>query len=748
MSFFNGPDRHPPLELWAGVECSVVRVGGTYYDQLERSGHAYRIEDLEQIAGLGVKALRYPLAWERIAPDRPDRADWSWADERLTRLRTLGIRPIVGLVHHGSGPQHTSLIDPSFADGLAAHAGEVARRYPWVMDYTPVNEPLTTARFSALYGFWYPHERDNRLFIQALLNQCRAVVLAMRAIRRINPRARLVQTEDLGKTYSTPPLAYQADYENERRWLDYDLLCGRVGPGHGLWNDLLRMGTPEDELRWFLDNPCVPDILGVNHYLTSERFLDHRIEHYPAELHGSNAFQSYVDVEAVRVCEEGLAGPGGLLGEVWERYRLPIAVTEAHLGCTREEQLRWFHEVWESAQAVRRAGADVRAVTVWAVMGSYDWDSLLTIPRGNYEPGAFDLRSPRPRGTALASLLRDLAAGRDPDHPVLGGEGWWRRPERLIYPVPEPSPGPRSREVRPGRGRTRARSLAIVGASGALGRVFDRLCELRGLSRRLLSRRDLDMLDQASIDAALDRIRPWAVVNAVENVRVDEAEAEPELSRRRTVDGPAKLAAACARRGIALLCFSSDQVFGGDNNVPYRESDPVDPRNVYGASKVLMESRVQEAYPGAFIARTGGLFSPWDADHFVAQVLRTLASRRPFPAADDLFFSPTYMTDLAHAALDLMIDGEHGIWHLANAGSVTWAGLARQVAILGGMDPSGVRGLPAERLGLAARRPYYTVLGSERGSLLQSLEDCLACYFRDTEYTPADPTSLAHSFCA
>src|ERR1700712_4865383 len=104
----------------------------------------------------------------------------------LPRLRELGVKPIVGLVHHGSGPRHTSLVDPAFPEQLAAYAGAVARRYPWVQDYTPVNEPLTTARFSGLYGVWYPHGRDEKTFIQALLNQCRGTVLAMRAIRKVN----------------------------------------------------------------------------------------------------------------------------------------------------------------------------------------------------------------------------------------------------------------------------------------------------------------------------------------------------------------------------------------------------------------------------------------------------------------------------------------------------------------------------------------------------------------------------------
>src|SRR5947209_6844274 len=132
----------PHLELWGGVECTINRIGETYFDQLERNGHLQRLEDLELFAQLGIRAMRYPVQWERVAPHGLEDADWSWTDERLTRLRELGIRPIIGLVHHGSGPRSTSLIDPSFAQGLAALAREVAERYPWIESYTPVNEPL------------------------------------------------------------------------------------------------------------------------------------------------------------------------------------------------------------------------------------------------------------------------------------------------------------------------------------------------------------------------------------------------------------------------------------------------------------------------------------------------------------------------------------------------------------------------------------------------------------------------------
>jgi dTDP-4-dehydrorhamnose reductase len=145
------------LELWGGVECTVNRVGDRYFEQLTRNGHDARIDDLDRFASLGITAIRYPVLWERTAPNGLSRASWDWADRRLNRLHELGIQPIIGLVHHGSGPRDTSLIDPDFPARLAEFAGAVARRYPWVSAYTPVNEPLTTARFSGMYGHWYPH---------------------------------------------------------------------------------------------------------------------------------------------------------------------------------------------------------------------------------------------------------------------------------------------------------------------------------------------------------------------------------------------------------------------------------------------------------------------------------------------------------------------------------------------------------------------------------------------------------------
>ena len=106
-----------PLALWAGVECTFNRVGDVYFDQCRFSGHDDRPEDLDLLADLGIKTLRYPVLWERHAPHALDACDFSWADDRLARLRARGVRPIAGLVHHGSGPRYTSLDDPAFPGG-------------------------------------------------------------------------------------------------------------------------------------------------------------------------------------------------------------------------------------------------------------------------------------------------------------------------------------------------------------------------------------------------------------------------------------------------------------------------------------------------------------------------------------------------------------------------------------------------------------------------------------------------------
>ncbi len=703
-------DASAPLELWGGVECTIARVGDRWRDECAETGHDARPGDIDRIAGLGIRTLRYPILWEKVAPERPGCFDFGWTDERMAMLKERGIEVIAGLLHHGSGPHYTSLLDPDLPAKFADYAAAVAERYPWVRRWTPVNEPLTTARFSGLYGHWYPHRRDYPSFLRALAIETEATRRAMAAIRSVLPDAELVQTEDLGKTFSTAPLRAQARHENERRWLSLDLLCGRVTPRHPLYRFMRDAGVGADLLERMEDGAARPDLIGINHYLTSERFLDHRLDRYPDQHPGGNGRDIYVDAEAVRVRRLQLdTGLAPRLREAWARYGIPMAVTEVHHGCTRDEQLRWFAEAWRTCQALRGDGMDLRAVTLWSLFGNVDWRSLLTREDGVYDVGAFDARSPEPRPTAVAAAARAFARGDAFDHPVLDAPGWWRRPQRF-YGWHGPCRTPRSG----------GRRLLITGATGTLGQAFARIAEHRGLPFCLTSRADLDIADEASIRAALDRHTPWAVINTAGFVRVADAEHERDACLHANADGAARLARACAAAGTRLVTFSSDLVFDGRLGRPYRESDQVAPAGVYGFSKALAEEQVLALDADALMVRTSAFFGPWDRYNFAWAVLDTLSRGEPFRAQRDAFVSPTYVPDLCHAALDLLIDGESGLWHLANQGRLSWHEFGRQIAEGAGYDPAMV--LPI------AGDATDTTLGSDKGAMLRPVEHAIADY--------------------
>ncbi len=110
-------------------------------------------------------------------------------------------------------------------------------------------------------------------------------------------------------------------------------------------------------------------------------------------------------------------------------------MTEAHIGCTEDEQVRWLVECWRAVNTLRAEGADLRAVTVWTLFGAVDWCSLLTRRNGRYEPGAFDVGVPgsgaEPRPTLLAEAAAALAREGDFDHPLLRTPGWWEREDRV-----------------------------------------------------------------------------------------------------------------------------------------------------------------------------------------------------------------------------------------------------------------------------------------------------------------------------
>ena len=698
-------------EVWGGIECTINRVGNDFRDQLSYSGHYDRHNDIEQFAALGIKKLRYPILWEYHQPDQRTEINWSWTEKQLNTIRENGITPIAGLVHHGSGPAFTDLCDKEFPYKLAKYAKAVAKKFPWIEYYTPVNEPLTTARFSGLYGFWYPHKQNELCFVKMLLNQLKGVVLSMRAIRKINSKAKLVQTEDLPKVHSTNLLSYQAEFENKRRWLTYDLLCGKVNKEHYFWNYFINIGIDKNELEFFLDNPCPPDIIGLNYYVTSERYLDEKIENYHWSTHGGNHKHKYADVEAVRIGE--LDGMGSLVKEAWKRYNLPIAITENHLSCTREEQMRWFKEGWETCCELKNDGVDVKAITVWSLLGAYDWNSLLTCSNNYYESGAFDIGNNKFRITALGKMVTEVATTGNYHHPLLNEKGWWNK-KRDINQIME---------------TRKENQLLIIGRNGTLGHAFMRICEQRRIPYVALTRKDLDISNEQDVRRVVDSYRPWGIINTAGYVKVDDAESNYNECFAVNTIAPGILANVCNIRGIHFMTFSSDLIFDGNKRTPYYESDAAKPLNIYGISKANGEQVVQKVNSKSLIIRTSAFFGPWDRFNFAYYVLESLRNGRQFEVVKDVIVSPTYVPDLANAALDLFIDEESGIWHLSNEGMVSWADFAIAIADKAGIKKNNLIFKNLDEMSWKAQRPLYSALKSDKGITLPVLDNALERFF-------------------
>ncbi len=730
-----------PLEIWGGIECTLNRVGDHYFNQCEKSGHNKRISDLKLFAELGITKLRYPCLWEIVAPRSLDQCQWSELDIKLNELRRLNLPFIAGFLHHGSGPEYTSLIDPDFAVKFSTYARQFIRRYPWVNDFTPINEINTTARFSSLYGHWYPHLKSDLYYLKSVINQCQATVLAMREIRRVNPSARLIQTDDLGQCQSTDVLTYQRDFENERRWLAFDLLCGKVTKEHSLYAYLIKNGITDVELSWFQDNHCPPDVIGINHYHLSNRFLDHRLELYPESLHGGNGKHQYADVGAVDSGEAKIISPEDIMLASWERYHIPLSITECHTRGPREAQMRWLNEVWISSQKLRTHGIPIEAVTAWSLLGTYDWHNLCTTSENFYEPGVFDLRNPEklPKPTALSRMIKELATNGTFNSPLLFSEGTWRTPRRILWAA-------KHHEFTRLYHHSEARPILITGATGTLGQALARVCGARNINYRLLSRRELDITDTDSIEHAMDLHKPWAVINAAGYVRVDEAENDQINCFKSNVIGAVNLARACKDYKIPLVNFSSDLVFDGTSESPYLESHKVSPMNVYGQSKAQCEEKVLLIYPNSLIIRTSAFFSPWDEFNFITTTLKSLIRNDEVYAPNDMFVSPTYLPDLANECLNLLIDEEKGIIHLTNIGEVSWENFA-QMALDSGRERLNIRsellrGISSDLLKQQARRPRKSVLSSEKYSRLPPLQDALNRYFKELQIPIEAPKEL------
>ena len=198
------------------------------------------------------------------------------------------------------------------------------------------------------------------------------------------------------------------------------------------------------------------------------------------------------------------------------------------------------------------------------------------------------------------------------------------------------------------------------------------------------------------------------------------------------------------------MTFSTDQVFDGTNINGYGEHDAPGPLNTYGKSKADQEEQVLAVHATACIIRTSAFFGPWDNYNFVHHVIESLKHGSMVEAVSDVYVSPTYVPDLVDACLNMLIDGEAGLFHFANQGIVSWAAFVRQIARIGGYDTRLIKAISSQQTAWVAKRPKYAGLVSKKGTRMPHLTDSLQRFFEErailvSEAFPAELGTLVEA---
>ena len=258
--------------------------------------------------------------------------------------------------------------------------------------------------------------------------------------------------------------------------------------------------------------------------------------------------------------------------------------------------------------------------------------------------------------------------------------------------------------------------ILLLGGKGMLGSDLVEACQRRAWEAIPLDLPEIDITQEAGLAEALPACD--AVINCAAFTRVDDAEKERELCWRINADGAGQVGRACATRGFPLIHLSTDYVFNGRKGTPYFESDPVEPLNYYGLSKLEGETQVRAAGGRAVVVRTQSLFG-LRGRSFIRAILNQLQQgKTSLRVVADQVSSPTYTPHLADALLRLVeVHPGSGIVNVAARGQCSWWAFAQTIAAR--VKPGiAIQRLSTAELNFPALRPAFSVLDTARYTAL------------------------------
>ena len=355
-------------------------------DEMEKCGHyKHWQKDFELVDDMGISFLRYgpPYYKTHIAPGK---YDWYFTDDTFHRLKELRITPIVDLCHFGLPDWLGNFQNPDFPRYFAEYAREFALRFPYLQYYTPVNEIFITAMFSAQYGWWNECLADDRSFVTALKNLCKANLLAMHEILKIQPNAVFIQSESSEYFHPVrPEVQKRANFLNQKRFLSLDLTYGYPIKVM-MYEYLLENGMTKEEYHWFEQNQVSARcIMGNDYYATNE----HLVLPNGTTTAAGEIFGYYV-----------------ITHQYYKRYRLPIMHTETNM--RMPDTVHWLWKEWANVHRLIQDGVPILGFTWYSLTHQVDWDTALREDNGNVnELGLYDLeRNIMPVGRAYKKLIQ------------------------------------------------------------------------------------------------------------------------------------------------------------------------------------------------------------------------------------------------------------------------------------------------------------------------------------------------------
>ena len=285
--------------------------------------------------------------------------------------------------------------------------------------------------------------------------------------------------------------------------------------------------------------------------------------------------------------------------------------------------------------------------------------------------------------------------------------------------------------------------IVIVGASGQLGTEL--LAELATYKPIAANRVAYDLADHDAMRSLVARFAPTLVINTAAYHNVEHCEIHPDRALAINAIAVDALASACALAGAAFAHVSTDYVFDGRTDRPYREADGVNPISAYGVSKAAGEQLIRRHGERHFVFRTSGLYgragSRTKGYTFVERVLGQAERGESIRVVNDMTFSPSYARDVARAIGRILAKGTFGTYHVTNAGHCTWFEFAAEAFRLAGLQPADFQALSYRSFDRYIDRPAFSALelgaiAREGIALPPSWKDGLAAYVAERRDVP------------